>query len=332
LTKQEFTDAQKQSREQYKAIYRSVNRKLSNLYIDAAEETAEKIKTLETKKKGDSLTAASFKKLEATLRRTGAIIAGNTEELIIDVIDDSITQTNKPHLEYLKDAFKLSNTENIDFSILDEMYSQVNEDLINLTYTRVWQDGYNFSTRIWGDLDKKPGLAQRWVTDAKNVVTLGLAQGRDVLKIAQDLMIYSAQGKTKLMQRYGELVRGTAKFAKRIPKFVDWRALRIARSELYVSLQDASKIQGKLNPAVLMYIWNLTAGAVHKCICPDLAANSPYPENEIPDFPHSNCLCWISHQILSRTRFVDDLVDWGKGVSIPYLDNWYNQYYLPLLA
>lgn len=331
MTQAEFYEAQRKARDTYRANFRSVRRAISRVYISAAEEVAERIKTLETKLKGDSLTAKSLRILESTLKKTGARIASETEIFTVDVIDDGIYTTNKPHIQYLKDSIKLADIDDIEFSAIEKIYGKINEDLINLTYTRLF-DGYTFEQRIWG-AEKLPGLSQRWQTDIKNIVTFGLAQGRDVLKIAQDITFYAAHGREKLIKRYGDLVEGTKTFSKRIPSHVDWRALRIARSELYISLQDASKLQGSLNPAVLEYKWNLTAGASHDtCICPDLAADSPYNEFDLPDYPHSNCLCWISQKIKGRDEFVQDLIDWGKGQGVPYLDNWYTQKYSPFIV
>jgi hypothetical protein len=336
MTQAEFYRAQREAREQYLKIFRKVDREISQLYKSAADEVADKLRTLTLTGKGDSLTAGSLRSLESTLRKTGARIAGETEKIIIRSIDDGITATSGPSKKFLKDAIEISGIKKIKFDIIDKMYSQINEDMINLTYTRIWDDGYTFSDKIWGFPGTEiqpylPGLAQYWQDDVKNMITFGFAQGRDILQVAKDLSYYAVHGKPGLMKRYGQLVRGTKQFAKRFPKWIDWRAMRLARSELYISLQESAKFQGKFNPAVLEYIWNLTAGAAHECICPDLAADSPYAELTIPDFPHPNCLCYITHKIMSRDEFVQDLVDWGQGIGVPNLDNWYVNYYLPYL-
>jgi len=334
MTQAEFYKSIKDARESYLEIMRDVNRDISQLYVDAANEVAEKLKTLNLKGKGDSLTAASLKSLESTLRKTGARIAGETERIIINSIDDSITKTSGPHTEFLKDGIDRAEIDKITGKIIDGLYSQINETLISLTYTRIWSDGYTFSDKIWGfpGTETQPyllGLAKYWENAVKNLITFGLAQGRDILQVAKDLSYYAVHGKRGLMKRYGQILRGTKQFSKRFPKFIDWRAMRLARSELYISLQDAAKIQGRLNPAVKEYIWNLSGGRGDwPCICPDLAANSPYPELEVPSFPHPNCLCYITYKIIPRNQFVDDLVDWGNGMGVPYLDNWYINYYL----
>jgi len=338
MTQSEFYEAQRQSRIEYRKVFQQVNKDLGDLYIDAADEVAEKIKTLNLKGKGKSLTAASLKSLETTLRKTGARIAGGSEQIIINSIDDSITITNQPHLTYWGDALGIADIDRIEFGVIEKMYSQLNETLIGLTHSRVWQDGYNFSDRIWGfpGSDKQPylpGFAKHWEFDVKKIVTMGLAQNRDVLQIAKDLTVYAVHGKKGVMKRYGDLVEGTSAFAKRIPKHIDWRALRLARSELFISLQDAAKFQGKMNPAVRKYKWNLTGGVTRPADdpCPDIAADSPYLVEEVPDYPHPNGMCYITHIIIGRDEFVNDLVDWGQGVGVPYLDNWYVNQYLPAI-
>jgi len=330
MTQAEFYEAIRKARESYRDVMRKVNREISQLYIDAANEISDKIKTLTVKGKGDSLTAASMAKLESALRKTGARIAGSTEDIIVDSINKSITKTSGPHEEFLKDAIKQSDINKIKFDIIESMYSQLNEDLINLTYTRIWKDGYTFSDKIWGFPGELPGLSGYWQKTVKDIITSGFAQGRDILQIAKDLSVYAKKGKPGLMQRYGDLILGTKKFSDRIPKWIDWRAMRLARSELYISLQESAKLQGRMNPAVLAYIWNLTAGAQHdRCDCPDIAANSPYTENTLPGWQHANCLCYITYKIRGRDEFINDLIDWGNGMGVPYLDNWFQNVYLP---
>jgi len=335
MTQAEFYKSIKNARESYLKIMRDVNQEISQLYIDAAKEVSKKIKTLNLTGKGNSLTAASLKSLESTLRKTGARIAGQTETIIINSIDDAISKTSDPHKEFLKDAINRSGIDKITGEIIEGLYSQINETLISLTYTRIWSDGYTFSNKIWGfpgdpgGQPYLPGLAKYWENAVKNLITFGLAQGRDILQVAKDLSYYAVHGKKGLIKRYGEILRGTKQFSKRFPKWIDWRAMRLARSELYISLQEAAKIQGKLNPAVKEYIWNLSGGRGDwDCDCPSVAANSPYTELNIPSFQHPNCLCYITYKIISRDQFVDDLIDWGNGMGVPYIDNWYINYYL----
>jgi hypothetical protein len=320
MTQAEFYAAQRKAQERFRKLYNKINRGLSELYKTAANQIAKEIRRLEINRRGTGLTAVSLRKLESALRKIGAYIAGEAERMIINGIDDTVNITNYPHLKYLKDGFK--NSKKIDFDIIEKIYSQLNTTLIEITYTRLWTDGYTFVERIW------KGIPANFQQAVKSLVSLGITQGRDILQVAKDLTYYAAHGKEDLMKRYGDLVRGTAKFKKRIPKYINYKAMKIARSELYISLQDAAKFQGRLNPAVMWYVWNLTGGrGEHPCDCPDLAANSPYPELEVPDYPHPNCLCYITHKIIGRDEFVQDLITWDQGIGVPYLDNWYINVY-----
>ena len=93
------------------------------------------------------------------------------------------------------------------------------------------------------------------------------------------------------MKRYGKLERGTAEYARRIPRSVDYRALRIVRSELYASLKEVGIENGKANPSALdKFDWVMQSGrADWDCDCPDLAAGSPYTAAQFPAQPHPNC-------------------------------------------
>jgi len=340
MTQAEFYRAQRVARNKWLEVFQGLDKEIGKIYIQAADEVAEQIKTLTLKKRGNNLTGRGLKALEKTLRNTGQRIADGTEKSIVNSINQTVNINNDPHLKYINDAIDLSETEKISKSIIQQMYATINERMIEITYSRIQQDGYTFSQRIWGGVSEihgktLQGIAYFWQRDVKNIVLTGFAENRDVLQIAKDIQVYAADGKIKLMKRYGELERGTTQFSKRIPKNIDWRAIRIARSELYMSMQEQTRIQGQFNPAVKdaekVYRWNLTAGAVHECVCPDLAANSPYRETEVPAYPHPNCLCYITLIITPRDEFVQDLVEWGQGISKPYLDDWFVNSYLPFL-
>ena len=209
MTQSEFYKSIKNAREDYLKIMIDVNREISQLYIDAANEVSEKLKTLNLTGKGDSLTADSLRSLESTLRKTGARIAGETEKIIINSIDDAITKTSNPHLDFLKDAINQSEIDKIKFEIIDNLYSQINESVIGLTYTRIWQDGYKFSDKIWGfpgsDVQPYlPGLSEYWENAVKNMITFGFAQNRDILQIAKDISYYAVYGKKGLIKRWKE--------------------------------------------------------------------------------------------------------------------------------
>lgn len=340
MTQAEFYTAQKAAIEKYQEILGGLQSDLHQVYIDATEQVAEKIRQLEISGKGESATAEAMRQLEKILRDTGKEIAQKTENAITDTIRELPDISNGDHLQYIDDALGLSGNLAFDMKIIEKAFGQLNRTLIDITYARLWNDKYTFSDRIWGFPGSEtqpylPGIADDWLSSVKSVINTGFAQGRDVFQIAKDLQVYLKDGKIALMKRYGELVRGTAEFAKRIPKVIDWRAIRLARSEMYISLRETAVMQGKLNPAVQnnerVYKWNLTAGVVHCEKCIQDYNGSPYTERELPPFEHPNCLCYITLELMPRDQFVQDLIDWGNGQGVPYLDAWYQNVYVPYL-
>jgi intein/homing endonuclease len=283
MTQQEFNAAQAAARENYLILQQRAARELHDLYVAAADEVAAVIKELEANGRGTGLTAASKRELEKALRKTAKDLTSGIEPGIINTIQEQTDLLSESHIKFIQDGLSLSGmaTDVISGEVIASMYSGLNQTLIETTYNRLF-NGYTFKYRL-------SLLRSNWAADVDNVIVSGFMQNRDVIDIAVDLQKYARGGKAGLVRRYGKLERGTKTFMKRIPKNLDYRALRLARSELYISLQDAAKLQGRLNPAVRKYNWNLTAGSEHICICPDLAADSPYVYNEVPNYPHSNC-------------------------------------------
>jgi hypothetical protein len=191
----------------------------------------------------------------------------------------------------------------------------VNNRLIANMLNRVWQDGYTFSERVWK-------VGSDYQEQIKRLVASGVAQGRGTIKIAKDIQTYVNKGRAGLPIKYGN-----AKFGDVIAKKVDWRALRIARSELGAAMQEATLEQGLNNPAALdLYDWFRINTQIHDCECPALAAGSPYKAADVPARPHSNCMCQIRARLRDLTTVADDIARWHNGEQVGYLDEWYARY------
>ena len=124
-------------------------------------------------------------------------------------------------------------------------------------------------------------------------------------------------------------MRQEPEFAKRIPRNVDYRAMRIVRSELYASLKETGLESGRANPSALdAYDWVMQSGrADWDCDCPDLARNSPYTYAQFPAQPHPNCGCYSVARLMDTNDFVADLKRWSNGEDVPYIDDWKAKYY-----
>jgi hypothetical protein len=140
-----------------------------------------------------------------------------------------------------------------------------------------------------------------------DVVLGGISQGRDVREVSADLMGYLKGGPDIVKGRWGKLKPGekvlkdghwqyateeARQYARRLgSRGVDYRAMRLYRSEIHRNQQEAAVEEGEDNPACTgEYDWILMPGrGVFLCDCPELADGGPYTKETIPDYPHPNC-------------------------------------------
>jgi hypothetical protein len=161
-----------------------------------------------------------------------------------------------------------------------------------------------------------------------DVVWGGVSQGRDVRTVAADLMAYIHEGPQVLPGRWGKLEPGTREYARRLGKMgVDYRAMRLFRSEKYRHLQEAAVEDGESNPGCTgEYDWILMPGrGTWNCDCPDIAAAGPYKADTIPPYRHSNCDCMIEPRMKDHDEFVRQLRDYVQGEDTPgarEIDEW----------
>lgn len=205
----------------------------------------------------------------------------------------------------------------------------VNERVVRSVINRMFADGYTLSERIWR-------VGSDYPTQINRVISSGFAQGRDPVKIAKDLQVYIRDGKPALAKRYGpDLTAGTKAWMRRIRGQVDYRALRLVRSELYMSLQEAGRESGRANPgATEVYDWILNAGRqIWNCACEDYAGGGPidggYDYHDVPSYPHPHCQCRTQARLRNHKQFTGDLKRWSRGESVDYLDEWNREFYVP---
>ncbi len=338
MTEAEYKKLYRRARDSFQNITAKEKRLLKKVYKQAASLAADAVRNSELSGLSQ-LTVSSFNQLEKALNAGGTIIGKATEDSLPLMINQAYGRYVDIDADYLGDVFTAAVTGDVLTETgVRNMAKAANLRLINATVRRVYSDGYTFSERIWSKGRKVVNDRKLWIgingsyqDSIKQVISTGFAQGRDVFKIAKDIQVYAADGKVRLMKRYGDLKAGTAEFTKRIPKNIDWRAVRLVRSELYSSLQAASLEQGRINPASNgLYDWRLTPGAQHSCICPDLSEASPYREEDIPDYPHSNCMCSVIPHLVNQKEFTQSLKNWlADPQSEPGLNQWYNSMYLP---
>jgi hypothetical protein len=263
------------------------------------------------------ITTGMYASIGQELERGGKLIRDNVDEVIRNNILFASRRVTQIDEQYFIDALKDAHIRGLTTGARN-LFVSIDDKLITSLYSRITQSGYTYAESIWyASMDYQDQMRQ--------VIQLGLSQGRDFIKIAGDLNVYTKDGKLKLFKRIGKLQRGTQEFKKRIRTQVDYRSLRILRSELYASLQDASKLSGYYNPGCNgLYDWYKTIAEDFDCPCPEYEAGSPYELNNVPSYPHPNCSCIVRPRLRDRKEFVNDLVSWKNGAQIDYLNNWSN--------
>jgi len=325
MTNDQYSALLESANKTYLNLTRSAMQKLKETYEEAARMAA--VAMRKARKAGHAnITIESWNQLYIQLRQGAQLIQDAIYFQVPITANKGVEKYGSININYLVDAIKESGTDKITKIGITNMITQINDRVILSIVNRVYQDGYSFSQRCWQ-------AGQYYQEQIKRVVSAGLAQGRDVISIAKDIQIYTKRGSDVLRyiyaKRYGEkLLPGTKEFLRRVGKKVDYRALRLVRSELYASLQESAKEQGRVNPACTgWYDWVRTTTAHYGCDCPENERNSPYEYHNVPTYEHPNCLCYIRQVLRNHRAFVNDLVNWTKGEQISYLDNWYNNIY-----
>jgi len=111
---------------------------------------------------------------------------------------------------------------------------------------------------------------------------------------------------------------------------VNYRDLRLARSELGRGLQETAKANGPNNPGGSgWYDWVRVNAIDWGCNCPANAANSPYRLEDFPPYDHPNDMCYCRQRMKDGNDFRRELETWTRGEPNADLDRWYRERYLP---
>lgn len=286
----------------YSRLYREARRaalrmdvaarqRIAAIYESAAEDAARIVR--DGLERGLSeLTTARWSAIESSLRDAAAAIARGSQEAGESLVEATAGIFPEMNADWLMRAVQLAGAEQkVTREGLALISGSIESRVVASLASRLWADGKTFSDSVWGN----DGLRADWYERLRMTIAGGIAQGRDPAKIAKDIQVYSADGKLALLQRWGALERGTAEFTSRLPGRIDWRAVRLVRSEFNASLQDSQGFAAMANPGCTGEVdWVLQEGRQHSgCECEDLAAGGPYPADDPPTYPHPNCMCWL---------------------------------------
>ena len=205
-----------------------------------------------------------------------------------------------------------------------KLFTKTSESSVLRSLNTVGADGRIF----WG---RVPNVSKYFGDDVVGMVRASISQGRDLGKIAADVNKYIRDGKTGTIHRWGDIIEpDSARLLKRVPEKVDYRALRLARSELTRGLQATAKENGRANPGTTgWYEWIRINAIDWGCVCNANAENGPYEYDNVPGYPHPNCGCIVRPVLKDGSDFRNELRAWANGESNADLDAWYQSSYLP---
>ncbi len=323
MTAQEYEAALVASRDQWPRMTARTMKRIRVAYQDAANRIAAILESGALDGKSQ-LTQATAKALHDELTASVKLIDKAIQDNVPDLMAQGLSSYADVDLAYLGDVLDDVGGNKITVQGLRDLYTNVNSQIVALTVNRIFQDGYNFAA-------SSGRAALMFDSDIKSLIASGLAQGRDLGKIAGDITKYVKSGKQQMVHRWGENIEpGSKALLKRVPERVDYRALRIARSELAMSLQEAGKENGRNNPGASgWYDWVRVNSVDHGCDCPRYAEGSPYRYSEVPSYPHPHCACVVRPRLLDISEFTAELRDWVGGGTNERLDDWYRSKYLP---
>ena len=342
MTKSEYEKAYQQAQADSVKLLASTRKALLKTFKEAGALAAQAVADTTAAGLSD-LTSSAWMEIESQLRYGADLVSQATADLTPTLVSEAYGRFAAVDEDALTDAIELAGTDVITRAGYRALTAAVNVELLAATANRIYADGYTFSDRIWKtfDLSGNPvGVNGDYQYRIKNLILTGQAQGRDTVDIAKDIMKYISEGKDAVFTpgRYGRLIPGTAEYKARISGTVDWRALRIVRSEMYSSLQTGQIAQGLITPSNDGYDWVKNSGnpidpdgsrnaSGMRCI--DIADGSPYTYDEISSFgyQHPNCSCYIRQRLIDQREFVEDLKGWIPGNGPEYLDTWYRTIY-----
>jgi hypothetical protein len=318
MTAAQYAIAYRAARASVSDLTLDTMRKLRRTYLDAAKMAAAELRRAELAGLGE-LTTRSWAQLEEALEAGARKIQASIDARLPLAMKDIAGNVTNIDEVYLVEALDRAGVD-LDRAVVKNLFVDASDKVIRSLVNRVYTDGYSFSERIWR-------VGEAYQDTMKRVITEGLASGRDAVEVARDLEHFVRGDRAKLAQRWGDLTEGA--LDRRIGAAgVDYNALRLVRSELYMSLQDAAKMDGQINPACTgLYDWIRTGPDIWNCDCQELADGSPYTEDQIPDYPHPHCACQIRPRLMDGNEFIIDLKAWAGGADVGYLDEWNRDYY-----
>jgi len=331
MTSQDYISAYAKERKQWPQLTNSTRKKIKAEYIAAAKNIADIIR--EGELVNGELSFDTQRRLDQAILESSRAIGDAMREHIPALLTTAAAGYVAIETAFVADAFS-ELTERVTKDGIEKMFAKVARETVQRSlnmpfYTRnkagvMVSDGLVFWSRV-------PNISKEFGDDVVNLVRAAINEGRDLGKIAADINKYVKDGKAGTIHRWGEVIEPDSKrLLRRVPESIDYRALRLARSELGRGLQETAKANGPNNPGGSgWYDWVRINVIDWGCNCPSNAANGPYLYDNIPGYDHPNDMCIIRQRMKDGNDFRRELEAWTRGEHNADLYRWYAEKYLP---
>jgi len=295
--------------------------KVKLAYTRAASDVASALRATLAKEQSLITLRAQTQLLEQLAARSTAL-ADDVSKVLEEAIKKSAKVASGPDSQFLSEALVGVYGKERSAEVVGAIYSRVNDSAVRNAVSRIYSDGYNLSARVWD-------LKGEFEETVKDILTTGIASGRDPVKLIKDIQVYVADGKLALANRWGSLERGSEEWKRRVKGKIDYRAQMLVRSEMQAMVQSLAVQSAAANPATTgRFEWVLGPGLAHCSVCVDYSVLT-YTEDTVPAYPHPNCGCQVRPVLMSIDLFTGDLERWVAGEvddENRYIDDWAQSY------
>lgn len=322
MNSEQYRSAYANARKQWPQLTNSTRKKIKASYTAAAKAIADIIR--EGELVNGELSFETQRRVDQAILEGSQAIGDAMREHIPALLATAAAGYVAIETAFLSEAFR-DLTSRITKDGIEAMFSKTATATIRSALNSpLAADGMVFWSRV-------PNISKQFGDDVVNLVRAAINEGRDLGKIAADINKYVKDGKAGTIHRWGEVIEpDSARLLKRVPEQVDYRALRLVRSELGRGLQETAKANGPNNPGGSgWYDWVRINVIDWGCNCPSNAANSPYLLENIPPYDHPGDMCIIRQRMKDGNDFRRELEAWARGEPNADLDRWYAEKYLP---
>jgi len=282
-----------------------MNRKIGDLYANMVYDLQKRIKNLQYINNGkDTLSSLELKDLQRQVEYT---LRNEFDDKYLKLLEEYVGKSAKHGAEPVE-LYLIEGGFNVR-----PVNRLINRKAVEALYARTWSDGLNISDRIWK-------IRNHTGENLVDFIRLSQAEGRSAVDIARDLDQYIKGGKQYISPELAA--------QKNFPKNLDYRALRLARTEYTQSFMEGVYASGQVSPSYHGIKWLLSDAHPEPDVC-DPMAGKIYKQGEEPAIPHPQCMC---HQVPVHNETLDQFTnrvkEWRNNPgSQPELEDWYQNVY-----